>query len=885
MPRATTFQATIRGGAVTGLRAKDGTEYVKPPREVRGVSIHRAKSDHWGVVTEPSVDDESSTELDTGHSLTLSSDSLAGLEASQVQTRHELDAATGDLVIRHDATSTQDGVWGVSWWIADIPLQYAILVPGTSGVRLTAETPQANHQFDYPLLWEAQLVVVEGPQGGFYVWAEDSNFRYKRLVVERRPSGWRLGLYTINDAPFDKQTACHSVAWRLNTYQGDWRVAARRYRDWFRQQAGPIPIAQQHPGWVKDIRGCVIMPTDRRTLELLPKEFDPQQTLLYIYDWRQPGYDRDYPDYEQIRPELMPLVERAHELKFRVMLHVNYFGVDPLHPLYQQFEQYQVRSPWNEHEKEWWVWPPEKPDIRFAYINPASRAWRDLFTSSMVRLCQHTGIDALHLDQTLCIYNDHNGRIDGMSMMEGNIALHKQLREALPEVALSGEGLNEITCRYEAFAQRHVWGIDHAKGTFDRRMLAAAHPISSYILRPFTVIYGYLGCDTPENDQMYAAWNEAYRNWGVIPTLKPAAAVFSEPGGFSRQFLDELHFWQENRVDIDFEGPWPNDVALPLRTADGRPFVSMRDGRWMCHDKEVSRTITGSSVVECDGTIPDWRAYDNQHLLGLDPGQWYPYFPQPRDSDALHICQLSPELTVDYLFASDKLAMLRLRDATPVLADLTMLLGQADVGTRVATGPPQMQRGSWESPDGGTFTAFGDTISAHPPWKVAGSGEAFARFHWNVPPEERVFFASEVTLDPGAVGQDQSDGVTFIARVADGTRQLSTEYHQAASQPHRLELDLTQFAGRDIELELAVHPGPKNNPSYDWARWHNPRIERDVQKQTTLGITGGDTVEDGTGRHSGCSHRGRRQSPTTHDGHPRYGLPAARRPRGGPTPR
>ncbi len=750
-----------------------------------------------------------------------------------------MEPGTGDLLVRHDAASAQEGVWGVSWWIADIPLQYAILVPGSSGVRLTADTPQASHQFDYPMLWEAQLVVVEGPQGGFYIWAEDTEFHHKRLVVERRASGWRLGLYTINEAPFDSQTACRSVTWRLNTYAGDWRVAARRYRDWFSEQAGPVPIAQQRPGWVKDIRGCVIMPTDRRTLELLPAEFDPEQTLLYLYDWRQPGYDRNYPDYEHIRPTLMPFVQRAHELKFRVMLHVNYFGVDPLHPLYEQFEQHHVRSPWGKHEKEWWVWPPEDPDIRFAYINPASRAWRDLFTSSMVRLCQDTGIDALHLDQTLCIYNDYNGRIDGMSMMEGNIALHKQLREALPDIALSGEGLNEVTCRYEAFAQRHVWGIDHAKGTYDRRMLAAAHPISSYILRPFTVIYGYLGYVPPEDDQRYAAWNEAYRHWGVIPTLKPTPAVFSQPTGFSRQFLDELHFWQQHRVDIDFDGPWPSDVILPLRTADGRPFVAMRDGRWMCLEQEVSRTITGVSAMECEGTIPDWRAYDERHLLGLDPDQWYPYFPQPRNGAVFHICKIPPELTVDYLFATDQLAVLRLRDATPVLADLTTLLGQADVGTRPAAGPPQLQRGSWETPDGGTFTSFGDTISAHPPWKVTGSGETFARFRFLVPREDRVYLATEVFIDPAAIGEERSDGVTFFVRATDGARHLSTQYHQETAQPHRLELDLTPLAGRQIELELAVHPGPKNSPTYDWARWRKPRIERDVQKQTTIGVTGG----------------------------------------------
>ena len=33
-------------------------------------------------------------------------------------------------------------------------------VPGRSGVRLTATSPGREHQFDYPIGWEAQLVIV-----------------------------------------------------------------------------------------------------------------------------------------------------------------------------------------------------------------------------------------------------------------------------------------------------------------------------------------------------------------------------------------------------------------------------------------------------------------------------------------------------------------------------------------------------------------------------------------------------------------------------------------------------------------------------------------------------------------------------------------------------
>ena len=333
--------------------------------------------------------------------------------STNVQGTFSVDEPSGDLVLRHHYSGKAEGVWGVSWEIANIPLEYAIIVPGRSGVRLTPETASRREQFDYPIGWEAQLVIVEGPKGGFYVWADDTQGRYKRLLVERSASGWRLTLTTLNNAPFDRLTECESVPWHLNVYQGDWRVPARRYREWAEQHFKPVKIEQQKPAWIQDIRCVVIMGLNTEVLEALPGRLDPQQTILYIPSWRAAGYDRDYPVYDQPLEGLRPFVKRAHALGFRVMLHVNYFGVDPLNPLYEQFAPFQVRDPWGEHPLKWWLWTRAEPEIRFAYINPAHAAWRRTFVDAMVKLCRDNRIDSLHLDQTLCIYNDHNGLLEG----------------------------------------------------------------------------------------------------------------------------------------------------------------------------------------------------------------------------------------------------------------------------------------------------------------------------------------------------------------------------------------------------------------------------------------------------------------------------------------
>jgi Domain of unknown function (DUF6259) len=829
------YVARFSGGALVSLTDHRGRVLVGPPSEARGLGLHRVGTEHWSTTS----DDGPTRDARQPQTQTQTLGGFTGLAGAEGRLRVRVDTAGGDLVVRPEVRSPSPGVWGVSWWIGDVPLDHAVVVPGRSGVRLTAATPGTRHEFDYPMTWEAQLVIVEGPGHGFSVWSDDVKGRAKRLIVERRGGGWRIGLMAINDAPFDALSSCASVAWRLDVHEGDWRVPARRYRDWFEANLHPTAVAAQRPAWVKDIRACVIMGQNRDELEALPARFDPRQTLLYLPDWRSAGYDRNYPDYDAPRPDVDPFIRRAHALGFRVMLHVNYFGVDPHHPLFDTFKSFQVRDPWGVHERQWWVWDRVEPEIRFAYINPALKAWRDTFTAAMVKLRARTQTDALHLDQTLCIYNDHNGRVEGRTMLEGNLELHRQLREALPDVALSGEGLNEVTCRYEAFAQRHVWGMNHVDGTWDPRWLAAAHPVSSYLLRPYTVIYGYLGIASPGQEPLYAAWNESYEHWGVIPTLKPDLAALRSPARFARQFFDEVAVQQHERLDPDLDGPWPDSVAFPYRTASGGRATRTRDGRFLLGDREISRTVRGVNRLVAPGTIPGWLAYNERQLIGLDPGAWYPYFTDPRDPGRFHVTELPEHLVVATVVQHPDLALLRTRNAPVVVADLGELLASATCGTRPFRGPPREVQGPLESPDGALFLDDGAQVTAHPPYKGGDSGEAFARFTVALPAGGRLRLASDVALDRGAVGPGKSDGVTFGLTARAGDRRLHAELHNATAERRSLALDLTPLAGREAIIELTVGPGPAHDPSFDWARWHAPRIERLTPGEGTVVVAGG----------------------------------------------
>ncbi|MBI5835159.1 MAG: hypothetical protein HZB16_22875 [Armatimonadetes bacterium] len=748
-----------------------------------------------------------------------------------------VEPAGEELLLAQTATSPQPGVYGLEWTLAGIPRDYNIIVPGRSGIRLTKASPRGNQVFDWPMGWEAGLAIIEGQGHGFFVYADDPDGRFKRLEVEYRADGWRLGLVTVNTAPWDKLTDIASVRWRVGTYQGDWRQAARRYRDWQARSWRVTPLDQQKPTWVKDTRGCVIMGLDIPTMEKLAEKVDPRQTLIYLPDWRTAGYDRDYPTYDQAVPQLDPFLKRAHELGFRCMLHVNYFGCDPLNPLYKQFGPFQVRSPWGKHDLEWWLWEKAEPVIRFAYINPAHSDWRKLFVERMAKLCRDHAVDALHLDQTLCVFNDNNGLVEGQTMAQGNVALHRELRAALPEVAISGEGLNEVTYRDEAFAQRHAWGLNHAEGTWSRAWLATAHPVSSYLFRPYTCIYGYLGCASPSTDQLYAAWQEAYRWWGVIPTLKPDAGSVAGADGFPAQFWSEIDLWQRRRLAPDLDGAWPADTAFPLKAADGGSAAYTVDHRLVAAGQTVTRTVTGTSEVKAGGSLGGWLVYDRERLFGLDPERWYAWSAKPRDLRALHIETLPEGFGVTEATDRGSHYVIRLAQAGAAVARLDQLLQEAVCGTRHPDGREFAAEGPVEAPDGGTFLVDGSVISAHPPWRQGAGGLSFARSRLKLPEAQGLRFRAEVYLDAGAVGPEKSDGVLFgVTAKGAGQPDRRSELLVTAAQPQLLELDLTPLAGRDVALEMTVSPGPKGNPSFDWARWRAPRVERNLVGQGVIGL-------------------------------------------------
>jgi hypothetical protein len=486
------------------------------------------------------------------------------------------DPGSGDLLIAQEGESADKGLVGVSWGIAGIPDQFDVLVPAISGQRFGGNGPEGRWEFQYPTQWESPFVVIQGRQGGWLIRAEEAAHRFRMLVLEHRDATFWLRFESHTFGPFEERGAIESVQWRISPYRGTWQVPAGAMA---RRVAGlyqPIPLARQQPDWVDKIGLVVVMHLDWGLLPALSRACEPSQTLIYLYHWRNNRYDRNYPDYTPNK-NFREFVDRAHKRGFKVMPHINYFGCNPKNQLYEELQQWQIIDPFTGKGRGW-KWEKSDPPISYAYISPASTRWRDLLVEKMVTLVREYDIDALHLDQNNCIFNDANGDVDGLNPFEGNILLHRQLRSALPDVAFGGEGLNEVTLPFVAFAQRHVRGIDFSEETWDESKLMMSHPISSAVFSDFTRMIGYQAMSNPSNEPLYNAWRRAYVRYGTLPTFKrPKLAQVELRQGLAEELLNRAQFFQRYLPEPDFQTPWRPGELFVYRLNDGRRAAYVYD--------------------------------------------------------------------------------------------------------------------------------------------------------------------------------------------------------------------------------------------------------------------------------------------------------------------
>ena len=745
---------------------------------------------------------------------------------------------SGDVGLVQRGSSQNGGLAEIMWGIGGIQTSTtSLIIPGTSGIKIDSDYPLESYRFNWPTLWEAQMIILKTEKGGFLIWSDDTSLRFKDLYYSRRDGMWYLAFSTENEAPFEPKTKITSVHWRITAFEGDWRVAAEIYRNWMEANYNLTTLGAEIP-WAEDISFVVIMEVNKDLLPELADRVNASATLLYIPNWRCYDYDRYYPNYTA-RKGFSEFVSEAHRLGFKVMVHVNYFGVSPEHPLYQELKEYQMRDPYT-GEPLWWVWDRVDPPIRIAYINPASERWRSILVDALKEVKARYGVDAFHLDCTLAVFNDANGPIDGMTSTQGNLELHREIRESLPGVALGGEGLNELTIRYEDFSQRHVLlGIRHHEGKWDWRLIDHLHPICAYLFTPYNGMYGYLGiCEPDAQPDLWHAWEAAYEAIGVLPTLwLRRANQFEAAGPEMQALLDKARYFTNHNPKPTFPNP-DRDVKFSYRTMEGYNLTYSKRRFGVVLEEESpqgTRLICGrvqNATSACtEGGIPGWIGYNSTHLFGLDPTKIYVLLARNRSLSQPHIARLPRNVVLTRAINRSSILAFRLERTPLVLLDMVESCNSASALIRLENGT--WRHMGWGATFRGSRLSCGgvqrEAIYEIPPSRI--QGETIGSYSVQIPQSGarlETYIGLTDLVRPGT-----SDGVVFTVYV-DGQAVFSRQVHGRGWE--KVSIDLSSYSGRNVTIGLGVGPGPGGDAAFDLAAWGETRIVPYTPDPATVGV-------------------------------------------------
>lgn len=518
-----TLTATLEAGFLTTLRSKrTGEEHVKPgaapPSALQLFYPGHGKQD---VLSGPAA-------TLSGHQISPFSGQirLCGWDADGVLTVSE-DPATGDLLVEPSAYSSRAGVLSCRWLLPAVRDDLQLVAPFFQGVRLPLADPLLRRRWAWPMFWEAGLAILEGPSGGLWIHCQDTQYRYKALDLDA--ASWALE--TEAYGPLDNSLGAGGIAWRINVFDGDWRVPAGQYRDWL-WDAYDLRAAQEaRKPWAPGIRFALSWYTgDPEILDALAERLDPATVLIHYSNWRTDGYDENYPTYEP-SPQAREVFARAKALGFHLMPHCNSVDMDPTHPAYAYLRDFQYRDV-QDRRLHGWAWdaavggslgvPNSYHNLSqnrarkvMVKVHPGLAMWRSILSENVSSAVQELATDTVFIDVTLCSGNLHNCLVENTTASEGMKRLIGQIAGLSDGLAVGGEGLNEITMQGLSFAQAHLFtswqgnaeGLDRTGGC----------ALNDFLFGRISRTFGYSGLSgKTEAEELRMRMHEEH---GAIPTV------------------------------------------------------------------------------------------------------------------------------------------------------------------------------------------------------------------------------------------------------------------------------------------------------------------------------------------------------------------------------
>lgn len=426
-------------------------------------------------------------------------------------------------------------IWLVEWKISGLRIE-EVYIPALGGQSIKSNTPQGTSlSYKYPFWWNAQFILGKIENSGIIIRSKDEKPGLKLLRVLKEKETFEITYGFEVPAPLDKTT--FEAEWYIDFYNGDWKNGVDIHREWLEKtfQLKPYKNHPNFPNWTLDInftlevwgaRRDKINPAHsfdeiRERIKEFAKIYSPSKTLLYLPGFAEHGIDSNAPDYNPSpqcggEENFKLLIDEAHTLGYRVMIHTNVLAMTFHHRLYKDFKKYQVidcfgrAQTWGLDMDGDWL-----PEPYFAYINPANKQWGDLMQKTLGDLIEKYNLDAVFLDQTLLAFNVSNGE----NFMKGMREHIQSLQKAFPNILFAGEGINEQVLPALPMAQIHgIDSITEVHGMEGQVSWREVHPISSYLFGKYTRLTAHLLTKHPSH-QMFAFQEKSYNRLGVIPSL------------------------------------------------------------------------------------------------------------------------------------------------------------------------------------------------------------------------------------------------------------------------------------------------------------------------------------------------------------------------------
>jgi len=440
------------------------------------------------------------------------------------------DEVTGDLLIEPSAYSSRPGVMSCRWNISGVKPSLDLVAPLFQGIKLKLDDPLIkNNRWKWPSDWEAGMVIFQSKDGGFWVHTEDTHYRFKALQTGIETDPFIIGLDSEAYGPLDDNLSAGGICWRINTYRGDWRVPAEKYRQWYWQAYDLEAEERRRQPWINDVKFAISWcPGKPEILDALAKRVSPKKVLLHFSDWRTDRYDENYPDY--IASEnAKAFIKKGNDMGFHVMPHFNSIDMDPSNPVYAQVRDFPYRSV-ETKQLQGWSWYNNKvigvPESNMNRLNnrdkkvmvkihPGLSMWRSILGERILNASNDLLLNTVFIDVTLCIWNIHNCIVETMAPTEGMKKLIRHVSELGNGLAVGGEGLNEITAQGLSFAQVHLFKSWQTSA--EGLVRAGGCNLNELLFGKLCRTFGYTGLGGKNKDEDLRM--QIHLDHGAVPTI------------------------------------------------------------------------------------------------------------------------------------------------------------------------------------------------------------------------------------------------------------------------------------------------------------------------------------------------------------------------------